>query len=283
MTALPFDCAQRRVCTTPFSDSTVARRARSANGSRIDGSTRVSARVTCATSRIGKNHGMAAIVGRGGRASGPAPGSAPRAGAISGASRRLERDPVALRTSIDDVEPGRLERARGPRPRGRRRSPTPASVPPGRSSSRSSGARGTRTPAIRLASTTSNPGAAARQAPSPRPKPPDDPVAAGVGERRLDRDRVGVDAERRRRTELQRGDRQDARAAADVEDAPARHDAAIRERLERRQAEAGRRDAARSRTPSPGSSASTTSSGSRRWRRQVGRMTSRRPTRRTGK
>ena len=96
-------------------------------------------------------------------------------------------------------------------------------------------------------------------------------------------DRIGVDAERRRGTEPHRGDRQDPRAAADVEDRAA---------LDRRRRSARLSSAARhSRVVGwrpvpkamPGSSASTTSSGAAAWRRHVGRMTSRRPTRSTGK
>ena len=67
--------------TTPFPDSTVARRVRSANGSRIEGRTRLTARMMCAPSRTGKYVGINAIVGPdpvrpGGRP--PAPPSRPR-------------------------------------------------------------------------------------------------------------------------------------------------------------------------------------------------------------
>ena len=51
---VPCVWAHSRPRTTPFSDSTVARRVRSANGSRIDGRTRLTARMMCAPSRNGK-------------------------------------------------------------------------------------------------------------------------------------------------------------------------------------------------------------------------------------
>ena len=181
-----------------------------------------------------------------------------------------------------DAQAGGLERRRGPRPRGRRRCPTRGACRPAGARRARAGASGTSSPAMRLASTTSNAGSPLGRLPEARPKPPHEPVAAGVGGRRLDGDRVGVDAERRGRAEPDRGDRQDPRAAADVEDARAGEHAAVGERLE---AARHRRVVGWSPVPNaiPGSSARTTSSGSRRWRRQVGRMTSRRPTRRTGK
>ena len=51
---VPWLCAQSRLCTTGLPDSTAARRVRSANGSRIEGRTRLTARMMCAPSRIGK-------------------------------------------------------------------------------------------------------------------------------------------------------------------------------------------------------------------------------------
>ena len=119
--------------------------------------------------------------------------------------------------------------------------PEARSLPPGRSSSCSAGASGTRIPAIRLASTTSISRVRARQAPSANAKAPGDSVATRIGEGGLDRDRIGVDAQGRRRAELQRRDRQDAGAAADVEDAPTRDQAAVREAFQRGQAETRRR------------------------------------------
>ena len=169
-----------------LADSTVARRARRANGSRIDGRTRLTARTMCAPSRIGKNHGMVAIVGRAARSGRRTPGPRARPSRLRRFGRR--REPAGPRTPP------------GPRPSRSTKIPDASSEPPGRSSSRSSGASATRTPAIRLARTTSNDGPEPDVAGCPaRAEPPDDGVAAGVGEGRLDRDRVGVEAQRRPR------------------------------------------------------------------------------------
>ena len=54
MTIVPCVWAYSRPWTTRLSESTVARRVRSANGSRIDGRTRQIASAMCATSRRGK-------------------------------------------------------------------------------------------------------------------------------------------------------------------------------------------------------------------------------------
>ena len=82
---------------------------------------------------------------------------------------------------------------------------------------------------------------AGRQAPLADAQSSGEPVAPGVGRGRLDGDRVGVDAERGRGAQLERGDGQDPRAAADVEDAGVRHAAPIGHRLERGEAQPGRR------------------------------------------
>ena len=95
---------------------------------------------------------------------------------------------------------------------------------------------------MRLARTTSNGGSPVGRLPSRARTRRTSRVAARVGGGRLDRDRVGVDAERRRRAELERGDRQDPRAAPDVEDAGAGQRAPrSATRLERGQAQPGRR------------------------------------------
>ena len=54
MAIVPCVWAHSSAWTTPFSDSTVARRVRSANGSRIEGRTRLIARMMWATRRNGK-------------------------------------------------------------------------------------------------------------------------------------------------------------------------------------------------------------------------------------
>ena len=109
-------------------------------------------------------------------------------------------------------------------------------------------------------------------------------VAPGVRGRRLDGDRVGVDADgaappragsrrwpgsRTRTRRRGRGRRRAPRLGRRAPPASARHSRVV----------------GWSPVPNamPGSSARTTSSGDGLWRRQVGRMTSRRPTRRTGK
>ena len=74
---------------------------------------------------------------------------------------------------------------------------------------------------MRFASTTSNGASPRRQAPGARADPAGEPVAARVRDGRLDRDRVGVDADAPSRAEPDRRDREDPRAAADVEDARA--------------------------------------------------------------
>src|SRR5688572_30995454 len=53
MTTVPCDCAHRSARTNPLSDSTVARRVRSVNGSRIEGRNRLIARPMWATRMIG--------------------------------------------------------------------------------------------------------------------------------------------------------------------------------------------------------------------------------------
>ena len=95
-------------------------------------------------------------------------------------------------------------------------------------------------------------------------------------------DRVGVHAERRRGAELHRRDGEDPRAAADVEDARAGQLAAVRHDLERGEAQPGGRVEAGP-EGHPRIERDDDVVRRRRWRRQVGRMTIRRPTRRTGK
>ena len=67
----------------------------------------------------------------------------------------------------------------------------------------------------------------------------------GVRDGRFDGDRIGVDTEGRRCAELECGDRQDARAAADVEHAGPVDAGRVGDTLERGQAQAGRRVQAR--------------------------------------
>ena len=71
--------------------------------------------------------------------------------------------------------------------------------------------------------------------------PRDAGCGAALARGRLDRDRVGVDAEDRAAPKLGRGDRQDPGAAADVEHARAVEQAVVGQRLERREAEPRRR------------------------------------------
>ena len=94
---------------------------------------------------------------------------------------------------------------------------------------------------MRLARTTSKAGSPVGRLPSRTRSRRASRVAPGVGRGRLDGDRVGVDAERGRGAQLERGDGQDPRAAADVEDARVRHAAPIGHRLERGEAQPGRR------------------------------------------
>ena len=119
--------------------------------------------------------------------------------------------------------------------------PDASRTPPGRSSSPRPAASGTSSPAIRLARTTSNGRLAAGQAALACAEAADQGVPARVGDRRLDRDRIGVEPQRAGGAELERGDREDPRAAPDVEHARAREDPAVGQRLDPGQAEPGRR------------------------------------------
>ena len=92
---------------------------------------------------------------------------------------------------------------------------------------------------------------AARQRALPGADPAGEPVAPGVRDRRLDRDRVDVDAQDAGRAEAGRGDRQDPRAAADVEDARPVEVAALRPPPRRPPGRAGSSGGGPSRTPSP--------------------------------
>ena len=217
--------------TTRLSDSTVARRVRSVNGSRIDGRNRPTARAMWATSRIGKR--LAGIA---------ADCRAPAAAAPSARPDGLERDPVALgRRARVTAEPGGLERARDLRlavdEDARRQQ-----APPGRSSSRRA-ARERHEHARRSGWRARRRTAARRSAGCPRGRGPGAPAGCGARWRGSPRSAIGSVSTPRtpRRPELHRGDREDPRAAADVEDAGAGQLAAIRERLERRQAQPGRR------------------------------------------
>ena len=73
------------------------------------------------------------------------------------------------------------------------------------------------------------------------------------------------------------------RPAPDVEDARAGQPVAIGQRPRAPPGRAGSSDGGRSRTPCPGRARGPRHRGPARWRRHVGRMTMRRPTRRTGK
>ncbi len=82
---------------------------------------------------------------------------------------------------------------------------------------------------------------AARHAARARRDASRDPVPPGVRDRGLDGDRIGIDPERARRAETDRGDGEDPRTAPHVEHARAVDDAAVGSRLERREAQARRR------------------------------------------
>ena len=114
---------------------------------------------------------------------------------------------------------------------------------------------------MRLARTTSKAGSPLGRLPVAGAQAARERVAPGVGRGRLDGDRVGVHAERRRGAELERGDGQDPRAAADVEDA--RVGRGRRGRPPPRAAARHSRVVGWSPVPNaiPGSSARTTSSG----------------------
>ena len=277
ITIVPCDWPHSSVRTTPLSDSTVARRVRSANGSRIDGRNRLTARSMCVASRTGNSVvGIRPIVHRGGRRG--RQGDATSRSATSGRSSPLRP------TGRVGSEAGRLERCSDlvlavDEDARRQRASRPVAARRG-----GPGASGTRTPAMRLASTTSKARLAGRQAALAGTDAAAQPVAPGVGERRLDRDRVRVDAERRtRHRACSCGDRQDPRPAADVEDAGAGRAARRPPAARARRGTAGSSDADRSRTPSPDRGRARRRRVRARWRRQVGRITSRRPTRRTGK
>ena len=110
----------------------------------------------------------------------------------------LQRDPVPLGGPGRDVEAAAANAARTSASRSMK-IPDARSVPPGRSSSRSSGARAIRTDAIRFARTTSWAGSPLGRLPVAGGDPARQPVPGRVRERRLDRDRVRVDPEDGRR------------------------------------------------------------------------------------
>ena len=143
---------------------------------------------------------------------------------------------------------GRRRQARsGRRLRGRRRCPRPAAGRPAAAPSRSPGASATRTDAIRFAATRSNGPAPGRNGSLPGPNPPAEPVAPGVGERRLDRDRIRVHADQLARAEEAGRDRQNPGPAADVEQpgAPVRRGAAGQEAVVRPALDPGQAEARR--------------------------------------
>ena len=82
---------------------------------------------------------------------------------------------------------------------------------------------------------------AAREAADPGADPADEAVTARIRQRRFDGDRIGVDPEGIGCPELHGRDRQDPRAAADIEHARALDAAVIDDRFEGRQAQSGRR------------------------------------------
>ena len=82
---------------------------------------------------------------------------------------------------------------------------------------------------------------AARQGALADMDPANEPVATGVGDRGLDGDRIRVEADRRHCTELQRRDREDPRTAPDIEDASARQEAPVCQRLDAGEAQPRRR------------------------------------------
>ena len=127
------------------------------------------------------------------------------------------------------------------------------------------------------AATRSNGAAPVGNGPWPGAYSPPKPVAPGVRECRLDRDRVRVHADQLARPEQAGRDRQHSRPAAHVEQpgVPIRRGAAgqVDHRppsARCRPGEAGGRMEAAVPNAIPGSMAMTTSPGARRWRRQVG-------------
>src|SRR6478672_1239203 len=97
MRTVPWLWPQSRTCTTRLSESTVARRVRSANGSRIDGRNRLIASVMCVASRSGKRFGIEGDC---------------RVARRSGRSMRLERHPVTfVEAPVDDQARGLEGRA----------------------------------------------------------------------------------------------------------------------------------------------------------------------------
>ena len=137
---------------------------------------------------------------------------------------------------------------------------------------------------MRLASTTSNGGSPLGRLPARARRPA---ARAGCGGRWRASPRRRSGRCRRRAPSAapscSGGDRQDPRAAADVEDARAGERARGRRAPRARPGTAASSGGGRSRRPCPGRARGRRRPGRGRWRRQVGRMTSRRPTRRTGK
>ena len=229
MIIVPCDWPHSSVRTTPLSESTAARRVRSANGSRIDGRNSPIASAMCVTSRIGTRVVgirpiVPAAVRRQGRRSSSSATQSPSSDRLGDAADQRPRTPSTTSASRST------------------KMPDARSVPPGRSSSCSEGRKRDQDAGDEVGQDDVERRLARRQRlPARASQAADEPVAPGVRRRRLDGDRVGVDAEGRPRAELERGDRQDPRAAADVEDAGPGEPPVVGQRLERREAQPGRR------------------------------------------
>ena len=172
-------------------ESTVARRVRRANGSRIDGRNRLTASAMCGEQDREGQSASCAIVG----------GGAARAGRSRPASRATH-SPSAARSRRRRGRPPRTPR--GHRPRGRRRSRRERGSRRVAARRAAAGASGMSTPAMRFASTTSK----------GLPSPARGRLPSRARIRRTSRFRralasvastaigIGVDAERARRAEL---------------------------------------------------------------------------------
>src|SRR6478672_2306660 len=220
---VPCAWTQRSARTTGSSESTAARRALRANGSRMDGTNRATASTMCVPSSTGKRSGIA---GRSYR----------RHRLGRGRPSDDKGDPIAFDRPVRDVQPSSPERVADVRlaideDPGRDEGPTGSHLDP---QVRSEAHEKTRDEVrhddlVRSVAT--------RETPETCTNPTSDPVAPRVRARRLDCDRVGVDAMSGRRAELDRRDREDARPAPDIEHAATIEIPGIREPFEGREAQ----------------------------------------------
>src|SRR5215210_395938 len=273
MTSVPCAWSRRRSRTIPLDESAVARRARSANGSRIDGTNSATASTMCVTRSSGKNAGMATDCRRGG-AGDPSAGLQSRRRASS-----ATQSPSVVRSNTSRPAAANASRTS---PSRSTKIPDARSVPTGRSSSRSDCASSTSSDAMRLARTMSN---------GPSPVGTDPRRAATSVATPFRRAFASVASTARGSVSTARTRAAPSFAAAIVR-IPDPQPTSSTVALSTRPASALPSSAARQRrvvgcspVPNaiPGSSSRTTSPGSARWRRQVGRMTIRRPIRSTGK